>query len=60
LLIELHALAKQYASECAECGGKGLVTIHVPANEGVPEVDYDDQPCSECADIRAVISKCGS
>jgi len=54
---ELLTLARQYASECAECNGTGLVTIHFPGNEGVPESDADDQPCGECADIRAVIAK---
>jgi len=54
---DLLALARQYASECGECDGSGLVTVHIPGNEGVPAIDYDDQPCPDCADIRAVIAK---
>jgi hypothetical protein len=54
---ELLALAREYANGCAECGGTGLVTIHFPGNEGVPEWDADDQPCDECAHIRAVVAK---
>lgn len=48
---ELLALARQYASECGACRGTGLVTVH---HRGM---DCDDQPCLECADIRAVIAK---
>ena len=44
---ELLALAKRYASECAECDGSA------------ERVNNDDStsPCPECADIRAVIAK---
>jgi hypothetical protein len=52
---ELLALARQYASECAECDGAGLVTI--TTYPGGIEVDNDDQPCPACTDIRAVIAK---
>lgn len=51
---DLLALAKQYASECGECSGAGLVTIFNHDGHGS---DADDQPCPECADIRAVIAK---
>src|SRR5271154_4586735 len=34
--------------ECDFCGGNGFRTIHIPGNEGVPEMDADDQPCPEC------------
>lgn len=54
---ELLVLAKQYAADCPICKGTGLVSIHFPGNEGVPEWDADDQPCQECVDIRAVIAK---
>lgn len=48
---DLLALAKQYASECAECGGVGsLIVGHHAAADGT-------RPCEQCADIRAVIDK---
>lgn len=40
---ELLALAKQYASECGECAGTRVMP--------------DDQPCTECAFIWAVIDQ---
>lgn len=52
---ELLALARKSASECSECGGTGLVTIKTWP--GGIEVDNDDQPCADCADIRTVIAK---
>lgn len=52
---DLLALARQYASECGDCNGTGLVTI--TTWPGGIEVDNDDQPCPDCADIRAVIAK---
>jgi hypothetical protein len=52
---ELVALALKYASECSECDGTGLVSIKT--FPGGIEVDNDDQPCAECADIRAEIDK---
>jgi hypothetical protein len=58
---DLLALAKQYASECAGCGGKGTRTISYGGdgygNRCAARVDADDQPCPDCADIRAVIDK---
>lgn len=50
----LLALARQYASECATCGGTGLVTIYDYDGNGS---DADDQPCEDCADIRSVIAR---
>jgi len=41
LLKDLLALAKQYASECGECGGAGI--------------DIEDEDCSECRFIRELI-----
>lgn len=41
-----------WASECSRCHGSGLVSIHIPGNEGVPESDADDQPCPDCEEIR--------
>lgn len=49
----LLSLARQYASECSECGGSGLTTIHNYDGAGS---DADDQPCPDCADIREVIA----
>lgn len=42
----LLALPRQYASECLECKGTGLVTIFDYDGQGS---DADDQPCPECA-----------
>jgi len=44
---DLLALAKQYASECSGCDGKG---------EWLGP-DLHREPCQDCADIRAVIAK---
>lgn len=52
---DLLALAQQFAKECAECDGTGLVSRKFYV-EGI-ENDADDQPCDECADIRAVLAK---
>lgn len=48
----LLALARQYASECGECDGKGTV-----AERDQHGGYIDDKPCPDCADIRAVIAK---
>lgn len=53
--LDLLALARQYASECADCNGTGSRTI--TTHPGGIEVDNDDQPCEACADIRAAIAK---
>lgn len=47
-VADLLALAKQYASECSECGGSGI---------SVSDVDGDEGNCLDCADIRAAIAK---
>jgi hypothetical protein len=56
-LADLLALAHQYASECAECGGAGSVSVAVrdqSADFGrVPQ----RQACPDCADIRSVIDR---
>jgi len=48
----LLSLAHQYAGECLECKGTGLVALYDYDGQGS---DADDQPCPECADIRAAI-----
>lgn len=50
---ELLALAKQYAEECATCGGFGECDLPV---EGTDD-ELESVPCIDCADIRAVIAK---
>lgn len=46
-------LAKQYASECAECNGSGE---RKDGNHGGdPRAEACTVPCDECNDIRAVI-----
>jgi hypothetical protein len=49
---ELLALARRYASECAECGGRGI------RGPGYVEGGVVTIPsCQECAEIRAVIER---
>lgn len=49
---DLLALARQYASECAECGGSNEVI----KNDRGGDPDHDRaEPCAACADIRKVI-----
>ena len=48
---DLLALAKRYASECAQCDGDGRILVTFNDREA----EYD--PCEACADIRAVIAK---
>jgi len=49
---DLLALAKQYASECSECGGHGL-----RRRLDTDGTLIDDVECDDCADIRAAIAK---
>jgi DnaJ-class molecular chaperone len=49
------AKLKEWAGECAECGGTGLVTIYNHDGHGS---DADDQPCGDCEDIRETIAEC--
>ena len=46
---DLLAIARQYASECANCQGMARVPTNLSAGEW--------EECSDCADIRAVIDK---
>jgi hypothetical protein len=52
---DLLELAKQYASECSGCDGTGFADKFT--GHGTPEYMEHTVPCSDCADIRAVISK---
>jgi hypothetical protein len=47
---ELLELAKRYAAECAECGGRGAKQVR--QNGTVAEL-----PCSECIEIHLVLTK---
>lgn len=54
----LLAFAKQYASECAACSGRGFTF----GDDGISGRGPDDMEptryaCEDCADIRAVIAK---
>lgn len=50
---DLLALARQVASECAECDGRGTINCY----ESDPGVIDITEPCDACADVRAVIAK---
>lgn len=58
---DLFAMVERYASECGECNGTGVVQEFCDASASGISHAYPgrDQPCSECADIRAAISKAG-
>lgn len=47
---------KEWAGECAECSGSGLVTIHNFDGNGSDAVD---QSCDQCADIRKASQSAG-
>jgi len=57
---ELLALARSYASECAECNGTGTRHGTIGGDgygdrcAALADVEYD---CEDCAEIRAVIAK---
>jgi DnaJ-class molecular chaperone len=57
---DLLALAIQYASECAECDGTGIVSRQIGGDgygdrcAGVADVEA---PCPDCEDIRKVLRK---
>lgn len=52
---DLLSLAKQHASECADCDGTGRYhyTFALPSMA----MAQQGEPCEACADIRAVIAK---
>ena len=50
----LELVVKQYASECGGCNGTGFVGVKYW--RGDIEFDADDQPCPDCADIRAALA----
>lgn len=55
---ELLALVQRYASECAECGGKGWYYVgEGVSGSGPDDIEPEQAHCPECADIRAVIAK---
>jgi len=57
---DLLALAKKYASECADCGGTGRIVTRSGGSgwgDGGPDVHEEVERCGECEDIRAVIAK---
>lgn len=55
-VVALVELAKQYASECAECEGRGhVVTYFDPYGRG-DVASPEHRPCGDCADIRAAIA----
>jgi hypothetical protein len=45
----LRAMVKQYASECGECGGTGVLDF------GDDDVGNAGDPCPVCKDIRAML-----
>ena len=49
---ELLALAHQYADECAECGGSGMMWTRAPDPQDDREI-----PCTACANVWAVIDR---
>lgn len=53
--IRLRDKLLEIAAQCPTCHGTGLRSLHFPGFEGAPEWDADDQPCPDCADIRAVL-----
>lgn len=58
LATEAMALLTRYASECAECGGKGWFYVgEGVSGRGPDDVDPEQEHCSECADIREFLAK---
>jgi len=55
---DLLALAKQYASECAGCSGRGFTYgDDGVSGRGPDDVEPTRYPCEDCDDIRAAIAK---
>jgi len=54
---DLLALAKQYASECGDCGGTGVALVATCDQSKDFGAVPQQVPCDVCADIRAVINK---
>jgi hypothetical protein len=52
-LVVAVAKLREWAAECAECGGTGEVTVAIFPNGG-----EGTNSCDECADIRKVIAEC--
>lgn len=55
---DLLALARQYASECSGCDGRGFtVGDDGITGRGPDDVEPTRYACEDCEDIRAVIAK---
>lgn len=55
---DLLALARQLASECAECGGRGFIHCEDGViGRGPDDVTPTRYHCEDCYDIRSVIAK---
>lgn len=55
---ELLALAEQYASECGECSGTGIVPQQMHEAHDSEVNDHGRfEPCPDCESIRVVIAK---
>jgi hypothetical protein len=56
---DLLAMTQRYASECGECNGTGVVQEFCDASASGSSHAYPgrDEPCPDCADIRALIAK---
>lgn len=53
---ELLRVVEQRASECAECGGSGRLTIYAHETHiGDLGSPIGDEPCFFCADLREVL-----
>jgi hypothetical protein len=55
---DLLALAKQYASECTGCDGKGVITKQYGGDgygDRCAALADAEQSCEDCADIRKII-----
>ena len=57
LNAELLAAVEEAASECAECGGTGMHTVHIDGSDTHAACDADEQACPDCADLRALIAR---
>lgn len=56
--LRLRDKLLEFAKECSACNGTGVVTVTVTMyDEAVDDfVEDRQQPCGDCADIRAVLA----